>query len=197
MDHPTADSLEQLRATLAMIRPYVVPVIVITALYLGSAFLATRLLRSIGASRGHDRDRIRGLIAAVKRGLMLLFGLILAVVLGVDLTNMPTYVGSLVALLGVALFAHWSILSNFTAGMILFSTKDLGLGDRIRILDGDQSVEGRIIEFRLMTLVLRQDDSSRVIYPNTLVMQKALVCLSPSRESVNVVMNQNPPAATL
>jgi small-conductance mechanosensitive channel len=152
----------------------------VLAIYLLAAFAARLVLTRIGQAQGHDRDRIRGMFTAVRSLLRALFLAVLLMVLGVDLGEIPVFLGSLLAVIGVAFFATWSVLSNITAGFILFATRDLAMGDLIRIVDGDNSQEGRIIEFRLWALVLRREDGTKVLYPNNLAIQKPIIRLSAS-----------------
>jgi small-conductance mechanosensitive channel len=168
--------------------------VVVWLLYLGTSFAARHLLLRIGRSQGHDRDRIRGMLTTVRATLRLCFLLLLLVVIGVDFDQIPVYLGSLLTVIGMAFFATWSVLSNVTAGVILFATRDLGMGDRIRIVDGAGTIEGRIIEFRLWAMVLRCDDGTKVLYPNNLAIQKPIVRLA-SSDSGTTTMAVPPPAA--
>ena len=56
--------------------------------------------------------------------------------------------GSTFAVVGVALFANWSILSNVTASFILYFTFPYKIGDRIRIHDKDLPVTAVIEDIK-------------------------------------------------
>jgi small-conductance mechanosensitive channel len=161
---------------------------VLTA-YLVARFAADHIILAAGRSLGHDPDRIRGMRAVVHR--LLLAGATVTglLVLGVDLSLLPVYLGSFAAVVGVALFAHWSLLSNLTAGVILFMSRDFAIGSLIRIMAGDSNIEGRIIEFRVFSMVLRRDDGFRVVVPNTLILQHPCACL----EHTNISRALAPP----
>ena len=81
---------------------------------------------------------------------------------------------SLFAVLGVALFAQWSILSNVTASVIVFFFFPYHVGDHVRIVDGEDSIEGIIEEITLFHVILKFEDKIAT-YPNSLVFQKAVV----------------------
>ncbi|MDA3909609.1 MAG: mechanosensitive ion channel [Sulfurimonas sp.] len=93
----------------------------------------------------------------------------------VDLKGASIFASSLFAIIGVALFAQWSILSNITASIIIFFTFPARVGDKIRIIDGDNSVEGIIKEISLFQIELRDSDDNIVMYPNNLLLQKPVV----------------------
>ena len=155
----------------------------VVVVYMVLRLVVGRVVATSARQLGHDPDRVRGMRAVINRVLLLGAVVTALIVLGVDLSLVPVYVGSLAAVIGVALFAHWSLLSNLTAGLILFMSSDLALGSLIRIIDGENSIEGRIIEFRVFSMVLRRDDGFRVVVPNTLVLQRPFACLEHSRDS--------------
>lgn len=171
---------------------HAVRAVVVAGLYLLSAAAARLIIARIGQAHGHDRDRVRGVFTAVRSLLRILYCAVLLLVLGVDLGQIPVFLGSLLAVIGVAFFATWSVLSNVTAGFILFSTRDLAMGDLVRIVDGANAIEGRIIEFRLWALVLRCEDGTKVLYPNNLAIQKPIVRVSAADSATTVL--RPPPA---
>ena len=75
------------------------------------------------------------------------------------------------------MFAQWSILSNVTASIIIFFTFPARVGDKIRIVDGENSIEGTIQEISLFQIELKDSDSHTVLYPNNLLLQKPVVKL--------------------
>ncbi|MFT7005195.1 MAG: small-conductance mechanosensitive channel [Sulfurimonas sp.] len=93
----------------------------------------------------------------------------------VDLKGVSIFASSLFAIIGVALFAQWSILSNVTASIIIFFTFPARVGDKIRIIDGDNSVEGIIKEISLFQTELKDSENNIVMYPNNLLLQKPVV----------------------
>jgi len=99
----------------------------------------------------------------------------LAFIWSVDMKGVSVFASSLFAIIGVALFAQWSILSNITASIIIFFTFPARVGDRIRIVDGENSVEGKIKEISLFQVELRDNDNNVVMYPNNLLLQKPVV----------------------
>ena len=81
---------------------------------------------------------------------------------------------SVMTIIGIAFFAQWSILSNITAGLILFFNHPLKIGSRVKILDKDTPVEGVIENISLFFLYVVTEDNQIVTIPNSLVLQKTI-----------------------
>ena len=90
---------------------------------------------------------------------------------------------SIFAVIGVALFAQWSILSNVTAGIILFLAFPFKIGDQIKILDKELDTEEDFIieDIKLYYIYLRNSQGHLITYPNNLMMQKAVTLIRSSR----------------
>ena len=95
----------------------------------------------------------------------------------VDLKGISLIASSVFAVVGVALFAQWSILSNITSSIIIFFNFPARIGDRIRIVDGDNSIEGMIKEITLFQMEIIDDKNQTILYPNNLILQKPVIKL--------------------
>jgi small-conductance mechanosensitive channel len=161
----------------ALTGPQVVRIAVLAAVYAVTSLLVTWLTVRVGRARGHDGDRIRAMLGAIRVFKTALFLLLALLIIGVEISMIHAYVGSFLTVVGVACFATWSVLSNVTAGVILFWTKDLHAGDRIRIGTGEHAIDGRIVEFRLWTMALRRDDGCMILVPNNRCFQEPVTVL--------------------
>jgi small-conductance mechanosensitive channel len=56
--------------------------------------------------------------------------------------------------------------------------------DRIRVVDGENSIEGSIQEISLFQIELIDNANNTVLYPNNLLLQKPVIKLSDSNELV-------------
>ncbi len=65
-------------------------------------------------------------------------------------------------------------LSNITAGVLIFFSFPVRIGDKMEIIDGASTVIGEIVEINLFQIILRDDDGKMVSYPNNLLLQKAV-----------------------
>lgn len=149
--------------------------------YFVTAALCRFAVVRIGRGREHEPARIRGALQTCRLVLRLLFVFILMIVLGVDLAAIPAFLGSFLAVVGVACFASWSILSNITSGLIIYAAKDLQIGDTVRIHDDKEPFEGVITEFRLWSLVLKLKNGGQALIPNSVIVQRPIVIVARAR----------------
>ncbi|MFV0328578.1 MAG: mechanosensitive ion channel domain-containing protein [Dysgonomonas sp.] len=105
----------------------------------------------------------------------------LAIIWGVQPQNMLVALSSIFAVIGVALFAQWSILSNITAGIIIFFSTPFRIGDTIHILDKDTPIEATIENILTFHTHLRTKAGEQIIIPNSLFLQK-IVSVGESKE---------------
>lgn len=98
----------------------------------------------------------------------------LAFAWGVGYKDLSLIFSSVFAVIGVALFAIWSILSNITSGIILFFSFPYKIGDKIRIHDKDAPLEGVIDDIKAFHIHLINDEGELITYPNNLILQKAV-----------------------
>lgn len=87
------------------------------------------------------------------------------------------FVSSILTVIGVAFFAQWSILSNITAGIILFFSFPFRIGDRIKIMDKDFPIEAEIMDIESFYTYLRTSDGEEICFPNNLLLQKGIVII--------------------
>nr|WP_317196344.1 mechanosensitive ion channel domain-containing protein [Salegentibacter tibetensis] len=99
---------------------------------------------------------------------------LLAIAWGIGVTELSLIFSSVFAVIGVALFAVWSILSNITSGVILFFSFPYKIGDKIKIHDKEMPIEAIIEDIKAFHLHLRTLDGELVTYPNNLILQKAV-----------------------
>jgi small-conductance mechanosensitive channel len=99
---------------------------------------------------------------------------LLALTWGYGAEDLALIFSSVFAIIGVAMFAIWSILSNITAGIILFFSFPYKIGSRIKIHDKDLPIEAVIEDIRAFHLHLRTLEGELITYPNNLILQKAV-----------------------
>lgn len=96
------------------------------------------------------------------------------VIWGVDTDYIITTLSAVITVIGVALFAQWSILSNITSGIILLFSFPFKIGDIIRIHDKDFPIEAEIDDIRTFHTLLRTKEGEIITYPNNLLLQKGI-----------------------
>ncbi|WP_250885691.1 mechanosensitive ion channel family protein [Shewanella jiangmenensis] len=102
---------------------------------------------------------------------------LMAVSLGLGYNDVALFVSSAFAVLGVALVAQWSILSNLTAGVLIFFVFPYRIGDYIKVVDKDEDIRGIIQEIALFHVLIKRDDGNLITYPNSQILQKSVIKL--------------------
>lgn len=104
----------------------------------------------------------------------LLFLLVVAVIWNLTLQGISVYMASIVTVVGVGLFANWSMVSNVTASIILYFYFPFKLGSKVEIMDGDKTVTGVVVDISLFSIKLKADNGVEVYYPNNLAIQRSI-----------------------
>ena len=106
----------------------------------------------------------------------------IVIIWGVKKDQIFLFISSVFAVAGVASFAQWSILSNITAGIILFFSYPFKIGDKIRIQDKENPVEGEIHDIKAFYVILKAANGEIITYPNNLLIQKGVSVLKDTTE---------------
>ena len=107
----------------------------------------------------------------------------IVIIWGVKKEQIFLFISSVFAVVGVASFAQWSILSNITAGIIIFFSYPFKIGDTIKIHDKDFPVQGEIDDIKGFYIVLKSSTGEFITYPNNLLMQKGISILKNQSEA--------------
>lgn len=99
---------------------------------------------------------------------------IVAILWGVDPSRVIVVLSSVFAVIGVAMFAQWSVLSNITSGLVIFFSMPFRIGDEIEIVDKDNPIRATVENVLTFTIHLRKDNGDLVIMSNTIFMQKVI-----------------------
>ncbi|AQS94197.1 hypothetical protein BXQ17_09035 [Polaribacter sp. BM10] len=97
---------------------------------------------------------------------------VIAFIWGVDEKQLLIYISSFLTILGIAFFAQWSILSNITAGIILYINYPVKIGDTITILEKDNNITGEIRDIGAFFITLKTKDDEFLTVPNSIILQK-------------------------
>lgn len=106
--------------------------------------------------------------------LITITSLFILTVWGVDHSELFLFMASVLTVIGIALFAQWSHLSNITSGVIIFFNHSAKLDDTISIIDKDYEVEGRISDIGLFFVKLKTKEGEEVSLPNNIFLQKMI-----------------------
>jgi len=137
-------------------------------------YVTRKLIQSYAKLNRKIESRTSQVVRIITISINLMFAIILIIIWGVDPHNLLIAVSSVFAVIGVALFAQWSLLSNITAGIIIFFTSQFRIGDYIRILDKDLSFDAHVEDIMSFHTILRTKEGEIIVYPNSLFFQKGL-----------------------
>ncbi|PWB22237.1 mechanosensitive ion channel domain-containing protein [Flavobacterium sp. HTF] len=136
--------------------------------------IVARLIRGFAKSSHILEHRTNLVIKYIHVLMNILVTISLIVIWGVDTKDIFITVSSIATVIGVAMFAQWSILSNITSGMILFFSFPFRIGDTIKIHDKDFPIEAEIEDISAFHVNLRTREGERIIFPNNLLLQKGI-----------------------
>ena len=151
-------------------------VICILVFYL-AARLLNKIIRDVSVRKALGDGRVPYITKLMNIGMVFCCIVIVCLLLGLGYSEVSVFLSSIFAVVGVGLFAQWSILSNVTASMIIFFGFPYRIGDRIRIADKDEDISGVIEEISMFHIILRREDGNMITYPNSMLLQKAVLKL--------------------
>jgi small-conductance mechanosensitive channel len=152
----------------------IIATIVLLIIFIIIRFIARKLIIKLGKSNNINIARVRLINRYTTVVLAILFIFAESFVFGIKSSDIAVVFSSVFAVIGIAFFAIWSILSNVTSGVIMFFSFPYKVGDKISIHDKDFPIEAIIEDIRAFQLHLRLDNGDLVTYPNNLMLQKAV-----------------------
>ncbi|MEY3420376.1 MAG: hypothetical protein RIR48_661 [Bacteroidota bacterium] len=157
-----------------MTKIQIIETVVVVLIYIIHGILINRSVDKIVVN--NISLKTRGKI--IKKVINLIAFLILIIVIfsiyGVDQSELLVFIGSVLTVLGIALFAQWSILSNITSGVIIFFNHSAKLDDTITIMDKDYEVEGRISDIGLFFVIIKTKEDVKITIPNSVFINKMI-----------------------
>jgi small-conductance mechanosensitive channel len=136
--------------------------------------ITTKLVRRYSKSSQTIERRTNLVIKYIHLFINILAIVALIIVWGVQTRDIFITLSSIATVIGVAMFAQWSILSNITSGIILFFSFPFKIGDTIRIHDKDFPIEAEIEDISAFHVYLSTKDGEKIIYPNNLLLQRGI-----------------------
>lgn len=148
--------------------------IAIIAAFFGSLKFSNAAIEKYGIKKNVSAYRVKYLSKTIGITLVIFYLIILINFSGFEYSQISFFLSSIFAVLGVALFAQWSILSNITASFIIFFSFPYRVGDHIKIIDKDADIYGIIEEITLFHVLIKRE-GELITYPNTLILQKGVI----------------------
>ena len=98
--------------------------------------------------------------------LLIVASIFIAAIWGVKQSDLVVFISSVIAILGIAFVAQWSILSNITAGLILFFNHPLKIGDYVKLLEKDFVIEGIVDDITYFFVHLETSEKEKITISN-------------------------------
>lgn len=155
-----------------MLKIQIIETIIAISVFIVLKIFITGYFERVVARNIASKNRIK----VVKKALNIILVSILLIVLfsifGVDQSELAMFLGSVLTVIGIALFAQWSFLSNITSGVIIFFNHTAKLEDVVTIIDKDYEIEGRISDIGLFFVILKTKDHEQIVIPNSVFLTK-------------------------
>lgn len=168
----------------------IIIILLITLAFIISRRFIANLISTIGRQKSVSPYRVKYITKTLNLSLTAFFIIILSLLLGIEHQQLSLFLSSVFAVIGVAMFAQWSILSNITASLIIFFSFPYRVGDRIKVVDKDDDIQGIVEEISLFHVMIRRNDQL-ITYPNTLILQKAVIKLPFEIKNTNPDIDKN------
>ena len=154
-------------------------VLVVIALLIGRRILGG-ILKKIYQNLDLQERRFR-LVNKIKDIILYLIALVFILTIwSVGQSEILLFISSFLTILGITLFAQWSLLSNITAGIVLFVSHPAKVGDRIQVLDKEFNLSGDISDIGLFFISIVTDEKTEITIPNSLIFQKMVKIGNPT-----------------
>jgi len=152
-------------------------IIVFLLIFVGKYFIK-RIISKRVAKHNFEIKRSYYIVRILNFCLSVIIVTIWSLIWNVSFEGLSIYFASIFTVIGVACFAQWSILSNITASVILFFNYSYKVGNRIKVIDGDNTVTGVVANVTLFNFQIEVESGEYVNYPNNLIIQKPILKLS-------------------
>lgn len=146
--------------------------IIVIALGTLLRILATKSLTNVRKKFGFQKNRVVIINKIITVLIYASVVVIIAFIWGVNEAELFLFISSFLTILGIAFFAQWSILSNITAGLILFVNYPVKIGDTITILEKDNDISGEIKDIGAFFITLQTKEKEYITVPNSIILQK-------------------------
>lgn len=148
--------------------------LIILVLYVITLFITKTIINNTLKRAELQRARRKIIIKAIHLFTSIAVVILIGGVWGLEQNEIAVFTSTILTALGIAFFAHWSLLSNITSSIILFFDHPLKLGDTIKVLDRDHQFEGEVIELTYFFVHVKTKNGETITVPNSLVLQKSI-----------------------
>jgi len=148
--------------------------VVILVIAIVLRYLISLSLKKIQIKFGFQKARIIVINKIVSILIYSSLIVIISFIWGVDKKELLLFISSFLTVLGIAFFAQWSILSNITAGVIIFINYPVKIGDIITIMEKDNNIKGEIKDISAFFITLKTEEKELITVPNSVILEKTI-----------------------
>ena len=150
-----------------------------------SRVIVIKLVRSFAKRSQTLEKRTRLVIKYIHLLVNMIAVIAIIIIWGVQTKDIFIAFSSIATVVGVAMFAQWSILSNITSGIILFFSFPYKIGDYIFIHDKDFPITAEIEDIGAFHVYLKTQQGEIIVYPNNLMLQIGITILKHPNEEID------------
>jgi small-conductance mechanosensitive channel len=150
----------------------IIETVVLIVVYIVIKIIASKTIEKVGIKLLYHKSRIKIVRKMVNIILFIIISGLLLFVWGVDQSELVIFISSFLTVMGIALFAQWSILSNITSSVIIFFNHPVKIGDTIVVLDKDYQVEGKISDIGMFFMNIKSAEGDHISIPTSVFMNK-------------------------
>jgi small-conductance mechanosensitive channel len=144
---------------------------ILCILFVVTRLIVSKLVRSFAKRSQTIEKRTRLVLKYIHLLMNMVAVIALIIIWGVQTKDIFIVLSSITTVVGVAMFAQWSILSNITSGIILFFSFPYKIGDNIIIHDKDFPIQAEIEDIGAFHVYLKTKEGEIIVYPNNLMLQ--------------------------
>lgn len=154
----------------------IIEFIVVITLFLIIRIVVNQLINKTIIDKVLQKSRTQLIKRVINLINLLICFTIIMVIWGVKQSELAVFVGSILTIVGVALFAQWSLLSNITSSIILFFGHSVKIGDTISIMETkDYEIRGEVLNIGLFfTKIKLVDSEDEITLPNNIFILKTI-----------------------
>lgn len=153
----------------------IIETLVIITVYLIARGLCSKLIDRTLSDKLIQKVRGTLIKRAIYLVLLSICFIFILIIWGVNQSDIGVFAGSVLTVIGVAMFAQWSLLSNITSSIIIFFNHSVKIGDSITIMETkDYVIEGKVLNIGLFFTTLQTTDSEEITLPNNIFIQKSI-----------------------
>ncbi|HSG32707.1 MAG TPA: mechanosensitive ion channel domain-containing protein [Thermodesulfobacteriota bacterium] len=138
-------------------------------------YLILLMVGSYGRINKLHVKRTKYVIKLFSLFIIICYFIFLLVLWGINSQGILVLASTIFTVLGIALFATWSVLSNIVSSIIIFFGCPYRIGDYVKIVDGDNTLEGKITDINFYNVILEDINANVITFPNNIILQKAVI----------------------